>query len=335
MAPYEHPDRLVEPSSLPLPLRRELLVTATSFMRNPELCEELAQRLAGHTIHYLDVRDPLQHARLQDPLFTERIAAWLVGGEPVSATELKAFPALLGVSKYGVGVDNIDFQACAERGVQVHFEAGVNSLAVAEHTLGLILGMCRNICMNSRMLSLGIWNKNGGRSVSGMKIGIIGLGHVGSKLARLLRGLGADLAYCDILAKPELENELGIQRLSYHDLISWAELLSFHVPLTDQTRRMFGDAELARTRPGVFLINTSRGPVLVQETLKKGLTGGHIQGAALDVFESEPLRDKELAESERLVGTPHTAGNSEQAVRAMGQAAIRGLEAFFLTKSKI
>jgi D-3-phosphoglycerate dehydrogenase len=158
-----------------------------------------------------------------------------------------------------------------------------------------------------------------------MKVGIIGLGHVGSKLAKLLHILGAELAYTEILAKPELENSIGIQRLAYDDLISWAELLSFHVPLTDQTRKMFAERELSLTKKGVFLINTARGGILDQETLKKGLRSGQIGGIALDVFEKEPLHDKELAESERLLGTPHTAGNSLQAVEAMGQAAIRGL----------
>lgn len=307
----------------------ELLVTATSFMRNTRLREDLEKRLSPRRVHYLDIRDPLHLKQLDDPRFCQSIKGWLVGGEAVTAIELARFPQLVRVSKYGVGVDNIDFAACAARGVSVHFESGVNSLAVAEHTLGLILGMCRKITDNSHKLSTGVWNKDGGRGLQGMKVGIIGLGHVGSKVARLLDMLGAELAYCDILPKPELETSLGIQRLAYADILSWAELLSFHVPLTDQTRKIFGEEEVHLIKPGLFVVNTSRGAIFDQAALKSALKSGQIAGAALDVFEKEPLHDKELAESERLVGTPHTAGNSEQAVEAMGQAAIRGLESIF------
>ncbi len=306
-----------------------LIVTATSFMRSAALREDLALKLPTLRIHYLDLRDPLQRQQLADPHFAAAVKAWLVGGEPVSAAELAGFPQLLCVSKYGVGVDNIDFAACAARGVAVYHESGVNSLAVAEHTLGLILGMCRKICQNSHKLAAGLWNKDGGRSLAGMKVGIIGMGHVGSKVAALLQLLGAELAYCDLVAKPELETSFGIQRLDYDDIISWAELLSFHVPLTDQTYRMFADRELSRSRAGLFLVNTSRGAVISLDSVKKGLSSGHIAGAALDVFEQEPLHDKELAASEGLLGTPHTAGNSEQAIAAMGQAAIRGLVLLF------
>ncbi|MBC7533064.1 MAG: hydroxyacid dehydrogenase [Oligoflexus sp.] len=307
----------------------ELLVTATSFMRNVHLREDLEKRLSPRRVHYLDLRDAVHLQKFNDPNFSQAIHGWLVGGEPVTDAELAKFPNLLCVSKYGVGVDNIDFDACAARGVRVHFESGVNSLHVAEHTLGLIIGLCRNINLNSRMLSTGVWNKDGGRGLQGMKVGIIGLGHVGSKVAGLLKMLGADLAYCDILEKSESESSLGIQRLGYQDIISWAELLSFHLPLTDQTRKMFAEEEISKVKPGVFVVNTSRGAILDQRALKMGLNSGQIAGLALDVFEKEPLHDKELAESERLVGTPHTAGNSEQAVEAMGQAAIRGVLGIF------
>ncbi|MBC7661682.1 MAG: hypothetical protein H7249_18450 [Chitinophagaceae bacterium] len=308
----------------------DILVTATSFMKSPLLRVDLERILpSGSSVTYLDLRNPIQKAQFDDPVFAGSVRGWLVGGEAVTQTQLTHFPQLQIISKYGVGVDNIDFAACAKAKVPVHFEPGVNAMAVAEHTLGLIIGMCRNIRTNSVKLSQGQWNKDGGRGLHGMKVGIIGLGHVGSKVATLLSYLGADLAYTDIISKPELESSLRIQRLDYASLLSWAELLSFHVPLTDETRNMFGEEELSLSRTSVFVVNTSRGEVIETEALKRGLRLGQIAGAALDVFEKEPLHDKELAESDRLLGTPHTAGNSEQAVFAMGQAAIRGIKTLF------
>ncbi|RZA15449.1 MAG: hydroxyacid dehydrogenase, partial [Proteobacteria bacterium] len=118
---------------------------------------------------------------------------------------------------------------------------------------------------------------------------------------------------------------LNIRRLSFDDLLSSNELLSFHVPLTDQTYKMMNERAFQKARDGLYLVNTSRGQVIDEKALKIALKSGKVRGAALDVFENEPLHDKELAESEKLIGTPHTAGNSEQAVKAMGQAAIRGI----------
>ncbi|MES2745233.1 MAG: NAD(P)-dependent oxidoreductase [Bdellovibrionota bacterium] len=305
------------------------LVTATSFMRSASLRAELEEGLrdlpGSVQAHYLDLREISARTLLMDPLFAARVTSWLVGGEAVGEAELEGLPNLKRVSKYGVGLDNIDFKACQARGVSVHFEAGVNSMAVAEHTLGLIIGMMRNINNNSNKLRLGVWNKDGGRGLSGMKVGLVGLGHVGSKVAGLLKMLGADITYTELEDKFVEEKSLNIRRLSFDDLLSSNELLSFHVPLTDQTYKMMNERAFQKARDGLYLVNTSRGQVIDEKALKIALKSGKVRGAALDVFENEPLHDKELAESEKLIGTPHTAGNSEQAVKAMGQAAIRGI----------
>lgn len=314
-------------------MSKVVLVTATSFMRSSSLCSELEAALRVFPelleVHYLDLRESASREKLLDPLFAARVTSWLVGGETVSESELRLLPCLKQISKYGVGLDNIDFAACGSRGIAVHFEEGVNSLAVAEHTLGLIIGLLRNIHSNSNMLRSGLWNKDGGRGIEGMKVGIVGLGHVGSKVAKSLSLFGADLSYCDREAKPELEKTLNIKRLTFDDLLSANELLSFHVPLTDETYRMMDDRAFQLTRRGLYLINTSRGQVIDQKALKHALEFGNVRGAALDVFEDEPLHDRELAESNRLLGTPHTAGNSEQAVAAMGRAAILGITAYY------
>lgn len=310
-----------------------VLVTATSFMRSENLRHELQIALANSPrppkIEYLDLREHESQRRLLDPTFTSQISSWLVGSEKVTAQELDRLPNLKQLSKYGVGVDNIDFAACQSRGISVHFEAGVNAVAVAEHTLGLIITLTRNLYSNSSLLKDGIWNKNGGKSIQGLKVGIVGLGHVGSKLAKALSFFGADLSYCDILGKPEQEEDLKIRRLSFDDLLLSNELLSFHVPLTDQTYRMMNAAAFERLAQPIYLVNTSRGAVVDQEALKHALNTGKVKGAALDVFESEPFHDRELAGHKNFIGTPHTAGNSLQAVELMGRAAIRGISQFY------
>lgn len=300
-----------------------IVVTATSFMRDKGLCLQLERELVGRTIHYFDLREPDQKKAF---LAQADVEAWLVGGERVSAAELGCFPKLRIISKYGVGIDNIDFGACAERNIQVAWEPGVNCDAVAEHCIGLMLAAARKIAVNSRSLAQGQWVKNGGRNLSGMKVGIVGLGHIGTRVAELLKAFRCDLRFCDIVDKGEIAAKLGLQASSYEDLLSWAELITFHVPLTPATHRMLDKAAIARTQRGVFIVNTSRGAVIDQDALYEALDSGHIGGAGLDVYEIEPLGLVPLAMHEGLVGTPHTAGNSVEAVQAMGTAAIEGLK---------
>lgn len=312
-----------------------LLVTATSFMRNEQLRKELASALDAFSdgsrpkVTYLDLKDSSSEAFLNDPHFCEAVQSWLVGGEEVSETTLQRFPNLSLISKYGVGLDNIDFEACRSRSIRVEHEPGVNALAVAEHALGLILAITRNIHHNATLLRSGVWNKDGGRGLQGMKVGIVGLGATGSRLAGLLKLLGAELSYCDLVQKVELENSLNIKRLNFRDLVISSDLLSFHVPLTDQTYKMMSAKDFDLAKPGLFIVNTSRGGVIDEGALKKALQSGKVRAAALDVFETEPFCDKELIGTDNLIGTPHTAGNSSQAVEAMGRAAIRGISRLY------
>lgn len=292
-------------------------------MRDKGLCRELEKQLAGRTVRYFDLRESEQKSAF---LAQSDAEAWLVGGERVSGEELDRFPKLRLISKYGVGIDNIDFEACEQRKVEVYWEPGVNRDAVAEHCIGLMLAMTRKIAINSRSLAQGIWVKNGGRSLGAMKIGIVGLGHIGKRVAEIVKAFGCEIRFCDIVDKGEVAASLGIQAASYEDLLAWADLITFHVPLTQKTYKMFDRRAIALAKPGVFVVNTSRGAVIDESALYEALESGQVGGAGLDVFEIEPLGSKPLASHEALVGTPHTAGNSLEAVHAMGSAAIEGLK---------
>ncbi len=308
-----------------------ILVTATSFMKSEHLKERLAfelsrePKLQSYEVHYVDLRDKAGQEAIVQEDFSKRVIAWLVGGEKVGSREINGFPNLKLVSKYGVGIDNIDQRALSDSGVTLAFEAGVNAIHVAEHTLGLMIGILRNLFTNSELLRGGSWRKEGGIGLQGLKVGIVGLGHVGSRVANLLSALGAELYYNDIERKLDLEKSIDIKYLDYSALLSHAELLSFHVPLTDQTYKMFDEKALALVRDGIYLVNTSRGGVLDEAALKSGLRSRKLLAVALDVFESEPNCDRELLGLTGFYGTPHTAGNSRQAVEAMGEAAIRGI----------
>jgi phosphoglycerate dehydrogenase-like enzyme len=301
-----------------------IVVTASSFLKVPQLRRRLEAAFPNEKIIYaeesrVDTRDKLLKV-------LDGAEAWLVGREPADAGILNALPSLRVVAKYGVGLDNVDVEACSRLGIRIAWEGGVNRDAVAEHTLGLMLALCRNIGLGSRRLSQGIWWKNGGRSLSAMTVGIVGFGYIGTRVAEILQAFGCQILVHDILDKTEEAERVGAKQVKYQDLLKQSDLLTFHVPLTPQTLKMFGANELALIKPAVYIVNTSRGEVLDQEKVKEALEKGELAGAGLDVFQSEPLVDKGLYSLENFVGTAHTAGNSQEAVLAMGEAAIRGLQ---------
>lgn len=252
--------------------------------------------------------------------------AWLIGREEATKSVLSRLNGLKVLAKYGVGLDNIDCEACTKYGISLGWEAGINSDPVAEHTLGLMLSLCRRISWNAHRLAVGIWHKDGGVSLSGRKVGIVGLGHIGKRVAELLQAFHCSVAYYDILDQSAWAIDRGLKQMDWLSLLAWSEILTFHVPLTPSTYHMLNIDTLKLTRSGVYIVNTSRGPVIDQSALKQFLINGHIAGAGLDVFEEEPLLDKDLFSLNNVVLTPHTAGNSKEAVQAMGSAAIRSLQ---------
>ncbi len=302
-----------------------IAVTASSFIKDRSLCTLLEQAFPSERITFLRGAESLNPSELTRSI--EGARGWIVGKEECTSEVLSGLiPTLKVVSKYGVGLDNIDIEACGRMNVKVYHEPGVNKEYVAEHTLGLMIGLLRRIEQNSFLLHNGEWNKDGGISIFGKKVGIVGLGNIGGCVAALLNVFRCELAYYDIEEKKELEQSLNVKRLEFDELLAWADIVSFHVPLTNKTRHMLNHNTIKSLNTGVYIINTSRGPVIDQKVLLEALKSGLLGGAALDVFESEPLLDKDLYQQRNLIATPHTAGNSREAVIAMGSAAIRGLK---------
>jgi D-3-phosphoglycerate dehydrogenase len=202
-------------------------------------------------------------------------------------------------------------------------------LSVAELTLCFMLGLCHNVFSGGHALRQGLWRKDGGRELSGQTLGIVGCGHVGSEVLRLLAPFGNRVLINDIVDKSELAREYGAETVSFEALIERADVITLHVPQTPLTLGFIDAAVFERMKPTAYLINTSRGPVVDEAALKAALKGGSIAGAALDVFGQEPPTDAELLALPNLMGTPHIGGNTREAVEAMGRSAISHLIEFF------
>lgn len=251
------------------------------------------------------------------------------GATTVDEALLRAAPALRVVGRAGVGVDNIDLEAAARRGVAVMNAPSGNTRSTAELTFGLLLAAARHIARADRSVREGAWDRKAmrGSQLHGRTLGVVGAGRIGSAVLALGRAFGMRLLGCDPYLTPERRREIGAEFLELEELLERADVVSFHVPLTDETEGMLGAAELARMKPDAFLVNASRGEVVDEAAVARALMEGRLAGAGLDVFAREPLpADSPLREAPHLVLTPHLGGATDEAKRAVAvevAAAVR------------
>ncbi|MDP2479336.1 MAG: hydroxyacid dehydrogenase [Candidatus Palauibacterales bacterium] len=251
----------------------------------------------------------------------ERAAGLIVrGGTTVDEVLLRAAPALRVVGRAGVGVDNIDLGAAARRGVAVMNAPSGNTCSTAELTFGLLLAAARHIARADRSVRAGEWDRKAlrGSQLHGRALGVVGAGRIGSAVLAVGRAFGMGLLACDPYLTPHRMEEIGAEFLEFRALLERADVVSFHVPLTAETDGMLGEAELARMKPGAFLVNASRGGVVDERAVARALIEGRLAGAGLDVFAEEPLpAGSPLREAPNLVTTPHLGGATDEAKRAV------------------
>ncbi|HTJ10959.1 MAG TPA: phosphoglycerate dehydrogenase [Dinghuibacter sp.] len=299
-------------------------VSTIAFSKNQYLVGSLLREFPDAVVNTAGVR-------MNDDAFVDYFSeadAAIIGLELITPAILDRLPNLRMLAKYGVGLDNVDLEACRQRGVTVGWTGGVNKRSVAEMALGFMLALSRNLYVTSNQLKSGTWNKNGGTQLSGKTVGIIGLGYIGKELAGLLRPFGCTILVNDILDVSAYAEAHGLECVSREDLAERADVISIHTPLTKETTNLFDAALLRRMKPTAFLINTARGGIVNEGDLKRALQEGVIAGAALDVYHTEPPVDQELLNLPNLICTPHTGGNSYEAVVAMGVSAIEHLVAY-------
>ena len=246
------------------------------------------------------------------------VAATRFGEELVAAAPRLAF-----VHHQGVGYhDTVAWQALAKRSIPLALTPGGTAESVAEQTIMFMLSVLRMLPYADSELRQGRFHVNAIRPVTrdlaGRSIGILGLGRIGKAVARRLRPFDVDVSYRDILAMPPaLEAELGVEPVSFEELLARSEILTLHVPVTPATRKIINRDTLQRMRPGAYLINTCRGGVLDEAALVAALESGHLAGAALDVFDPEPpLPDHPLYRFRNVVLTPHISAGTRDAFMA-------------------
>lgn len=253
----------------------------------------------------------------------------IVALEPVNSSVLNALPELQIISKYGVGLDNLDLEDLNARGVKLGWTSGVNARSVSELALGFALGSARNILNSTIQMRKSVWQNAGGVQLSQKTVGIIGFGNIGRDLCSLLAPFRCNILVNDIVDYSQECSKFGYRFVEKREIFEKSDIISLHVPLTDQTKYMIGVNELASMKSTAILINTSRGQIVDETALRNALLNKQLAAAAMDVFASEPFTDPGLLGLENFFGTPHIGGSSAEAVLAMGRSAIQHLSEFF------
>ncbi len=297
-------------------------VASRSFSRHQQLRAELISRYSRVTFN--DAGESLAGERLADFLRGHERA--IIALETVDEWLLAQLPELRVISKYGVGLDNLDLTALSRHGVRLGWRAGVNSRSVAELVIATTLILLRHLRQANEEVREGQWRQHLGTELRGHVVGVVGLGSVGREVARLFQAFDCEVLSHDILEMNEYCSAHGIIECGLEELLDRADIVTLHIPLDRSTKRMFNARTLGLMKPGVVLINAARGGIVDEDAVQAMLESRRISAAAFDVFATEPPQCRQLLQLPNFFATPHLGGSSLEAVLAMGRAAIEGLD---------
>ncbi|MDR1660253.1 MAG: phosphoglycerate dehydrogenase [Desulfovibrio sp.] len=300
----------------------KILVTPRSFGKtNPALFERL--RAAGLEVVRNDTGGILTAAQMREKI--SQCAGVILGVDPLNAEVLAAAPFLRAVSRYGVGLDNVDLAACGTRGIAVSRTVGANSNAVADYAFSLMLAVARRTTLIDRRCREKDWGKITGIDLYGKTLGIIGFGAVGKCVARRARGFSMRVLAHDPVFDAPAAAGLGAESADADTICREADFITLHTTLNNATRNLVNARRLAMMKPAAVLVNTARGGLVDEAALLAALREGRIYGAGLDVFEKEPPLDQGWYNLDNVVLGSHCAASTNGATETMGTMAVDNL----------
>ena len=299
-----------------------IAVASRSFSRHPKLRALVLER-------YSDVKFNDEGLSLHGNSLIEFLSGYekaITALEVIDDSILLKLPDLKIIAKFGVGLDMIDLHAMKKYGVKLGWTAGVNKRSVSELVISFAVALLHRAVFANSEVKNGHWYQVKGRQLSDCTFGIIGCGHIGKDLVKLLKPFNCKILAHDILNFKEFYEKNNVKSVGIEELIKKSDVVTLHLPLDDSTRNIINKERLQMLKSSAVLINLARGGLLDETALKKMLLEKKIAGAALDVFEIEPPIDKELLTLDNVLITPHIGGSTEEAILAMGLAAIDGLD---------
>ncbi len=299
-----------------------VLITPRSFAKTDPTPQIMLEEEGLETLRHPGEK-PLEEDELTQLL--AGVDGVIIGVDRLSGGAIRAADSLRAISKYGVGFDNIDIGAATERGIPVTVTSGANAASVADLTVGLMLAVARRIPFADRLVRDGSWSRVVGREIWGKTLGLVGLGTIGRQVARRASGFDMKMLAFDQHRDAAFAAQYAIEYAELDDLLARSDFVSVHLPLTDSTRDLIGEAAFTKMKRDAFLVNTARGGIVDERALVQALKAEKIAGAALDVYAEEPPTDEELRQLPNVVLTPHMGAHTEEAISNMGRQAARNL----------
>jgi len=297
-------------------------VCSRSFSRNPVLREELLKCYQNVTFN--DEGLSLKGESLID--FLKGHDKAITALEKLDANVLSQLPELKVIAKYGVGLDMIDMDAMKAYGKHLGWTGGVNRRSGSELVISFAIALLRHVPAAHREVLAGTWRQHVGGYLSGRTVGIIGCGFIGKDLVEMLKPFQCRVLANDILDQTDYYRAHNVQAVGLDTLLRESDVVTLHVPLDDSTHNMLTAQKMMLMKSSAILINAARGQLVDEGCLKEMLNDGRLAGAAFDVFAVEPPQDMELLQLPNFLVTPHIGGSAEEAILAMGRAAIEGLD---------
>lgn len=308
-----------------------ILITPRSLTSDPP--KELAPlRAAGHELVFCTPGKMPDEAELL--ALVPDVEGWLAGVEPVSNAVIAAADKLRVISRNGSGADNIPMAKIRERGIVLERAMAANATGVAELAVALALAACRKLPEVAKGVREGGWPRPKGREIEGMTVGVVGVGAIGRKFARVMAELGADIVAVDP-AQPDLGTLAGeVEYVGLDEMVGRAEIISFHCPMPADNRPLLDAARIERLRPSVVIINTARAGLVDEKAMLEALDQDRVEAYATDVFNTEPPPPGGLAAHPRVIATSHIGGLTDESISRATRIAVENLLKYLRTEKQ-
>lgn len=302
---------------------KKVLVTATNYSL---LCPEAKKLLEEGGCEIIENRVGRPHTFEELVPLVADIDGVVAGVDMWDEAVFRLAPKLKVIARFGVGVDNIDVAKAKEYGIRVTNVPGGNANAVAELTIGLLLSLLRSIPALHQSARRGYWDRRVGEELAGKTVGLLGFGNIAQMVAKKLSGFDVSIIAFDKYPNTVKAARLGVELVSFDEVLARSDIVSMHLPSLKETRHMMNAETFAKMKRGAYFINTARGALVDEEALYRALESRTIAGAAIDVYEREPVSaDNPLFRLDNIITTPHSAAETAETYRRVGLVTAQAL----------